>query len=150
MWAEPASAKRGSAPCENSVTQKFIPEFKSGQMLMTGTDAGMNMHSGSAGILHALRGVIDPEYGYNIVDMGLIYRLEINAGKVNVVMTLPARDYPSRDYILMAMKKCIQRLSRSNNLEIQLIWDPPWSPRKMTSRKAYVEFPDDHLWGHNE
>ncbi len=117
---------------------------------MTGTEAGMNMHSGSAGILHALRGVIDPEYGYNIVDMGLIYRLEINAEKVNVVMTLPARDYPSRDYILLAMKKYIQRLPGIDNLEIQLIWDPPWSPQKMTSRKTYVEFPDDPLWGHNE
>jgi metal-sulfur cluster biosynthetic enzyme len=117
---------------------------------MTETDAVMDLNSGSTRILNVLRGVIDPEYGYDIVDMGLIYRLEINAGKVNVVMTLPARDYPSRDYILMAMEKCIQRLPGINNLEIQLIWDPPWSPQKMTSRKAYVEFPDDHLWDHNE
>ncbi len=150
MWAGPASAKRGSAPCANSVTQRFIPEFKSGQVLMTGTDAVMGLHSGSTSILDVLRGVIDPEYGYNIVDMGLIYRLEINAGKVNVVMTLPARDYPSRGYILPAMKKCIQRLPGIDNLEIQLVWNPPWSPQKMTSRKTYVEFPDDHLWGHGE
>lgn len=117
---------------------------------MTGAEAGINIRSGSAGILPALRSVIDPEYGYNIVDMGLIYRLEINARKVKVVMTLPAHDYPVRDYILLAMKKCIQQLPGIDNLDIQLVWDPPWSPRKMTSRKAYVEFPDDRLWCHGE
>ncbi|GEM_PF-3947415 len=116
---------------------------------MTGIDSGMDLGSGSVRLLNALRGVIDPEHGYDIVDMGLIYRLGINAAKAKVLMTLPTRDYPSRDYILLGVEKCIQRLSGIDRLEIQLVWDPPWSPEKMTS-KAHVEFPDDHLWSHDE
>jgi len=110
----------------------------------------MNMNHGSARILDTLRNVIDPEYGYNIVDMGLIYRIEIDAERAKVIMTLPAHDYPSKNYILMGMKKCIQQLPEIDDIEIQLVWDPPWSPKKMTSRRAYAEFPDDHLWSHSE
>lgn len=148
MGVGPVSAGRDPAPFANSIVRKFVPEFKSGRVIVT--DAVMSMSSGSARILHALRGVIDPEYGSDIVGMGLIYRLEVNGAKAKVVMTLPARDYPSRDYILLGMKKCIQRLPGIDDLEIQLVWDPPWSPKKMAPRKAYVEFPDDYLWGHGE
>lgn len=119
-------------------------------MIVAGSDMAMNMNHGSARILNALRNVIDPEYGYNVVDMGLIYRIESHAEKAKVIMTLPAHDYPSQSYILMGTKKCIQQLPEIDDIEIQLVWDPPWSPKRMTSRRAYVEFPDDHLWSHGE
>ncbi|HET9107796.1 MAG TPA: metal-sulfur cluster assembly factor [Steroidobacteraceae bacterium] len=83
-------------------------------------------------VLDALREVIDPELGYNIVDLGLIYDLEVERGVIRALITMTTPGCPAQDYILSGVYERTRSLPGAPQVEIDLIWDPPWSPQKMT------------------
>lgn len=81
----------------------------------------------------ALREVLDPEIGINIVDIGLIYRIEVGAGKVEVDMTMTSPACPMGDMLLEDVESAMQRcMPEGYVLELQLVWEPPWSPALMS------------------
>ncbi len=82
-------------------------------------------------IREKLREVIDPEVNLNIVDMGLIYGLKIDQGKVTVTMTLTTRGCPMRTYMENAVNEALGNLEGVQEVEIDLVWDPPWTPEKI-------------------
>lgn len=92
------------------------------------------------GVCNALRKVIDPEIGMNIVDVGLIYRIAIEGQRVAVDMTMTSPACPMGDMIFedvaTELRKC---LPPGFEPEIQLVWEPPWSPALM-SEKARQHF----------
>lgn len=95
-------------------------------------------------VLDAMHDVIDPELGYNIVDIGLIYGLEVVNHSVQVTMTMTTPGCPAQDYIMAGVKDRGQRIPGVENVDITLVWEPPWSPKKMTPvAKAYFEIADD-------
>jgi metal-sulfur cluster biosynthetic enzyme len=85
-----------------------------------------------AEIFEALRQVIDPELGCNIVDLGLIYNVEISGAKVTVAMTLTTPGCPMHECITQGAQNALLNLEGVQQAEVQLVWDPPWHPSMMT------------------
>lgn len=84
-------------------------------------------------VLDALHEVIDPELGYNIVDLGLIYSIEVNDdGMVAITMTMTTPGCPAQDYILSGVYERSRSLPGVTNVDINLVWEPRWSPKKMS------------------
>lgn len=84
-------------------------------------------------VMQKLSEVIDPEIGLNIVEMGLIYSVEINGDIVNVKMTLTAPGCPLQNTLVSIAKDAIQQLPGIKDSNIQIVWDPPWHPSMMSN-----------------
>lgn len=81
----------------------------------------------------ALRTVIDPELGYNIVDIGLVYAMELDAsGNLRVRMTTTTRGCPATDYLVQGAQLALQQLPGCAGVEVELTYDPPWSPERIS------------------
>ncbi len=86
-------------------------------------------------ILKELETVIDPELGLNIVDLGLIYDLNIDdENNVNVKMTLTTPGCPLHDSITSGARYVLEALEEVNEVTVQLVWEPAWSPELMSDR----------------
>ena len=85
-----------------------------------------------AAALDALRGVIDPELGCNIVDLGLIYDIAIIGTKVRVTMTLTTPGCPMHESLCGGVQMSLLNLEGVDEAEVELVWDPPWHPSMMT------------------
>lgn len=83
-------------------------------------------------VLTALRSVIDPEVGLNIVDLGLIYGVEISDNKLHVDLTMTTPACPMGEMILDNARQALAALLPSGaETELNLVWEPPWGPDKM-------------------
>ena len=81
----------------------------------------------------ALRNVIDPELGINIVDLGLVYGVEIDGSHVRVVMTMTTPACPLGDYLKDLVDSTVKRgVPGVQEVEIALVWEPPWDPEMMS------------------
>lgn len=80
----------------------------------------------------ALKEVFDPELGYNIVDLGLIYGIEANAGEVRVTMTMTTPGCPAQDAITFGVTQCLSEQPGVENVAVDVVWEPRWSPRCMS------------------
>lgn len=83
-------------------------------------------------IFDALRQVIDPEIGCNIVDLGLVYGIAFEAGKVRVTMTLTTPGCPMHESISWGVKNALLNIEGITDAEVDVVWDPPWHPAMMT------------------
>ncbi|MCL4744629.1 MAG: metal-sulfur cluster assembly factor [Burkholderiaceae bacterium] len=83
--------------------------------------------------LDALRAVIDPEMGMDVVDLGMIYAVEANEGRVRVEMTMTSAACPMADSIVRDARAVLERsLPEPAEIEVELVWDPPWTPAMMS------------------
>jgi metal-sulfur cluster biosynthetic enzyme len=80
----------------------------------------------------ALREVIDPEIGCNIVDLGLVYDVTLHGAAVLVRMTLTTPGCPMSESLAWGVKQAVLNLPPVMEAEVELVWDPPWSPAMMT------------------
>lgn len=86
-------------------------------------------------ILRTLRTVNDPEVGVNIVDLGLIYGTEIRGDTVRIVMTMTTPACPMHSYLTEEVREAILIQEEDvEKVDVQLVWDPPWSPRMISER----------------
>lgn len=84
-------------------------------------------------VLDALYTVIDPEVGMNIVDLGLVYGVEISASVVHVDLTMTSPACPMGEMILDDAHQALAALvPASIEIDLNLVWDPPWSPDRMS------------------
>jgi len=84
-------------------------------------------------ILEALRQVIDPELGVNIVDLGLVYDVRCgDGGDVVVRMTLTTPGCPMHDSIAWWAEKRLSDLPGVRSARVDVVWDPPWTPERMS------------------
>ena len=80
-------------------------------------------------IREALRQIIDPELGVNIVDLGLVYRIEVHGEAVRVEMTMTSPACPLSEYLKDLADSTIKtRVPEVREVEIVLVWEPPWDP----------------------
>jgi metal-sulfur cluster biosynthetic enzyme len=80
-------------------------------------------------VTNNLRKVVDPEIGINIVDLGLIYDVNVNEeNDCQVTMTLTAPNCPFGEMILMESEFAIRSVKDVNLAKINLTFDPPWNP----------------------
>lgn len=83
----------------------------------------------------ALRAVKDPELGLNIIDIGLVYDAAVNdSGDVHVKMTLTSPGCPAGAEIMQDAKLVLEDLEGVGQVEIELVWEPYWTPEKMDPR----------------
>src|SRR5215217_1536728 len=89
----------------------------------------------------ALRRVKDPDLNLNILDLGLVYGIEVKGNKVKVDMTLTSPGCPSGPEIMMNAEQEIKSLPGVELVEMNLVWMPFWTPEKMEPRvRAYLGF----------
>jgi metal-sulfur cluster biosynthetic enzyme len=94
-----------------------------------------------AQVEEALRDVFDPELGYNIVDLGLIYGVDVKDGDVVVVMTMTTFGCPATEYIVQGVEARLAALPGVRSVKVDVVWSPPWSPDLMSDdAKAYFGY----------
>ena len=82
----------------------------------------------------ALRQVVDPELDCNIVDLGLVYGIAIDGGKVTVTMMLTTAGCPMHESIAWGVQRALLNLDAVEDVEVNLVWDPPWTPSRLSER----------------
>ena len=83
-------------------------------------------------IVKALKECYDPEIPVNVWDLGLIYDINVDSDKVHVKMTLTAPGCPMHTFISQDVKEKLQSISGVKEATVEVVWDPPWSPDKMS------------------
>ncbi|MDZ7657710.1 metal-sulfur cluster assembly factor [Fodinibius sp.] len=78
-------------------------------------------------IVRQLREVIDPELGVNIVDLGLVYNILIDDGKVVLEYTVTTPGCPMRRYLQQEIEKTLKSIDEIDEFEARLVWEPEWS-----------------------
>ena len=81
----------------------------------------------------ALRRVIDPEMALNIVDMGLVYGVDVADERVDVKLTMTSAACPVAELIVEDAGAELVRLLPEREVRIDLCWEPPWGPERMTA-----------------
>jgi metal-sulfur cluster biosynthetic enzyme len=80
-----------------------------------------------------LKQVLDPEIGINIVDLGLVYAIEIKPAEVYIQLTMTSPACPLHGVITDNMDKILrQTYPELGPMTIELVWEPPWSPERMS------------------
>jgi metal-sulfur cluster biosynthetic enzyme len=82
----------------------------------------------------ALRGVIDPELGVGIVDLGLIYGLDVDESRVRVAMTMTTPACPLGEMIRSEARAALEQALPGRAIEIRFVWRPPWTSDRMSLR----------------
>ena len=80
----------------------------------------------------ALMDVIDPELGVNVVDLGLVYGIDVEGDRVTVRLTMTTPACPLGESIALEATERLQAVPGVRDVNVQLVWDPPWSPERMT------------------
>ena len=83
-------------------------------------------------VIDALKEVYDPEIPVNVVDLGLIYDVDLDDGDVAVNMTLTAAGCGMGPYIAQQAEWAISEVDGVEDVKVELVFDPPWSPDRIT------------------
>ncbi|HLB26267.1 MAG TPA: metal-sulfur cluster assembly factor [Dehalococcoidia bacterium] len=83
-------------------------------------------------VMEALREVYDPELHYNIVDLGLVYDVDIKDGDVHVLMTLTTPACPIGPMIAEQVQELLGIMPGITDVDVEFTFDPPWGPDMMT------------------
>jgi len=84
-------------------------------------------------VREALRQVDDPEAGMNIVELGLVYGVDVSEDAVRVDMTMTTAACPMTDMITEQARNVIAAIVPEGTVvDVRVVWDPPWTPDKMT------------------
>ena len=86
----------------------------------------------TADIYESLKTVFDPEIPVNVVDLGLIYDVQVNKGDVYVQMTLTFPGCGMGPFIAQQAEWAIQDIEGVEDVEIEMVFDPPWTPDQIT------------------
>ena len=87
----------------------------------------------SESIRNSLKQCMDPEVPINIVDMGLIYGIDVTPNNdVNIKMTMTTQGCPLHDTLVQDATRYAKKVPGVNNVKIDIVWDPPWSIDKMS------------------
>ena len=96
------------------------------------TPAATNESFSEKKVWDELKTVYDPEIPVNIVDLGLIYDVKIDADQVNVVMTLTARGCPAHTFISEEVRTHVAAIPGVKSAKVQVVWDPPWDISRLS------------------
>ena len=89
-------------------------------------------------VTEALRGVEDPELGMDIVDLGLLYDVEVEGPKVKVIHSLTSIGCPAGPMIQEDIHRVTSELPGVEDVEVELTWDPPWTPERMSDDAKFI------------
>ena len=83
-------------------------------------------------VIDALQTCYDPEIPVNIYELGLVYGIEINDSGVRIKMPLTAPSCPVAQSLPIEVEKKIGAIEGVKSAQVEVVWDPPWSPEKMS------------------
>jgi metal-sulfur cluster biosynthetic enzyme len=109
---------------------------------MIGKDILLGKNEEEQKIWEAIGSVSDPELGASIVDLGLIYAVNVDNNKVNVKMTFTTPLCPFGDSLVQNIKECLNKLNYESDVDVT--FNPPWSLDKIhESIREHFTFPSD-------
>lgn len=89
-------------------------------------------------VVEALRAVEDPELGMDIVDLGLLYDVEIDGPKIKVIHSLTSMGCPAGPMIQEDIVNVASAVQGVEEVEIELTWEPPWTPDRMSDDAKFI------------
>jgi metal-sulfur cluster biosynthetic enzyme len=89
-------------------------------------------------VIDALRAVEDPELGMDIVELGLLYDVEVEGPKVEMTYSLTSMGCPVGPMIEQQMLEVVEGLEGVEDVKAELTWEPPWSPEKMSDDAKFI------------
>jgi metal-sulfur cluster biosynthetic enzyme len=85
----------------------------------------------SAQVLEALGGVLDPELGMSVVELGLVYGVDIANGAVAITMTLTAPGCPVHEVMPRWVRQAVSAVPGVLSVDVRITFDPPWTPERI-------------------
>ena len=89
-------------------------------------------------VVEALREVEDPELGMDIVELGLMYDVEVDGPKVKVIHSLTSMGCPAGPMIQEGIHDAAASVPGVEDVEVELTWDPPWTPDRMSEDAKFI------------
>jgi metal-sulfur cluster biosynthetic enzyme len=89
-------------------------------------------------VLEVLRTVEDPELGMDVVDLGLVYDVEVEGPKVKVLYSLTSMGCPAGPLIAGDMERAAREVEGVEEVDLELTFDPPWTPDKMSDDAKFI------------
>ncbi|SES87555.1 Metal-sulfur cluster biosynthetic enzyme [Methanococcoides vulcani] len=83
-------------------------------------------------VMEVLKKCYDPEIPINIVDLRLVYDVDVEGDQANIKMTLTTPGCPMAAMILDNIKQKVESIDGIKKAEIELVWDPPWTPDRIS------------------
>ncbi len=107
---------------------------------MADPEAAGQLRATPEDVKDALREVVDPEIGLDVVSLGLVYGVDIgDGGEATVRMTLTTPYCPLGPMLESQVHMATQFLPGISDVKVELVWDPPWDPHTMASDEAKLE-----------
>jgi metal-sulfur cluster biosynthetic enzyme len=89
-------------------------------------------------VIDALRVVEDPELGMDIVELGLLYDVEVEGPKVHVTFSLTSMGCPVGPLLEQQIQETVASMTGVGEVESELTWEPPWTPEKMSEDAKFI------------
>jgi metal-sulfur cluster biosynthetic enzyme len=89
-------------------------------------------------VVEALREVEDPELGMDIVELGLMYDVEVDGPKVKVIHSLTSMGCPAGPMIQEGIHDAAASVPGVEEVDVELTWDPPWTPERMSEDAKFI------------
>jgi metal-sulfur cluster biosynthetic enzyme len=89
-------------------------------------------------VFEALREVEDPELGMDVVELGLVYDVEVDDSQVKVIHSLTSMGCPAGPMIQEGLHEAAMRVPGVAAVEVELTWDPPWTPDRMSDDAKFI------------
>ena len=89
-------------------------------------------------LFEALRQVEDPELGMDVVDLGLVYEVQVDGPNVKILYSLTSMGCPAGPLIAGDMERVSREVPGVEDVELELTFDPPWTPDKMSDDAKFI------------
>jgi metal-sulfur cluster biosynthetic enzyme len=89
-------------------------------------------------VFEALKQVEDPELGMDIVELGLLYDVEVEGPRVKVVHSLTSMGCPAGPMIQEDINRVAHEVPGVEDVDVELTWDPPWTPERMSDDAKFI------------
>jgi len=89
-------------------------------------------------VMQVLRQVEDPELGMDVVDLGLVYEVEVEESKAKVTYSLTSMGCPAGPLIAQDIDGAVRQVEGIQDVELELTFDPPWTPDRMSDDAKFI------------
>ncbi len=86
----------------------------------------------------ALNAVQDPEFPLSIVDLGMVYGVQVNGGAVKIDLTFTSIGCPAIEMIISDIKEAVNKIKGVSSADVEIVWSPPWTKDKITEKGKQI------------